>query len=124
MHVIIKGRPIPYKRTTQKQKWVDKSYHKYRDYKQLVQIMTNSQFKGHFKDKPLIVEVTVHLYGKGSLNMGRDGDIDNYIKAALDSLNKVVYDDDRQVVSVRGTKCICYKKEDERMEIDICETGI
>ena len=31
--VTVKGRPIGFKRTTHRQKFVDKSYHKYRDYK-------------------------------------------------------------------------------------------
>jgi Holliday junction resolvase RusA-like endonuclease len=116
LHVIIKGRPIPFVRTTQKQKFVDERYKRYQVYKQLVQISTRNQFKGSFGDSKLVVSINVYLSGSGVFKMGADGDIDNYIKSILDSLNKLVFNDDRQVMKVIGEKIVCDKGLD-RVEI-------
>lgn len=46
-------------------------------------------------------------------------DSDNIIKIVLDSLNKVAYEDDKQVVKVSLEKI--YTKEDERIEFNVKE---
>ena len=46
-------------------------------------------------------------------------DVDNIIKIVLDSLNKVAYEDDKQVVKVSLEKL--YTKEDERIEFNVKE---
>ena len=48
-----------------------------------------------------------------------NADIDNYIKAILDSLNNIAYDDDRQVVELTATK-----KWSEKGYIDVFITEI
>jgi len=98
--ITIQGRPIPFKRTTQRQKWVDKSYHKYRDYKTHVRDTISEAVDGSFEGATVRVSVNVYLSGGGMFSMGRDGDIDNYIKTALDSMNKVVFGGDRNTVSL------------------------
>jgi Holliday junction resolvase RusA-like endonuclease len=47
------------------------------------------------------VTVTIRsVDGKSSLR----GDVDNYLKGVMDGLNKVAFDDDRQVLRVEATK--------------------
>lgn len=48
-------------------------------------------------------------------------DVDNIIKIVLDSLNKIAYADDKQVVKVSLEKL--YTKEDERIEFNVKECG-
>lgn len=45
-------------------------------------------------------------------------DLDNGIKIILDALNKVAYDDDKQVVSLNAEK---YYSEEPRVEVKICQ---
>lgn len=44
------------------------------------------------------------------------GDVDNYVKIAQDALNKVAYNDDKQIKHIEGH---LYYDADERMEIVI-----
>jgi Holliday junction resolvase RusA-like endonuclease len=99
----IEGRPVPYVRTTQKQKFKDKAYSRYCDFKNLVIWEFRRQCKGVFFSKDIEVAVKCCLKGK-STPMGKDGDVDNYLKAVLDSLNKVAYQDDRLVIKGTVTK--------------------
>ena len=123
MIIKIDGRPVPAKRTTQRAKFT-KSYQKYSAYKEHVRWCAINQ--GHdftFGDKLLEVVVFVNLFGGGKYNMGNDGDIDNYIKSALDSLNGVVFDDDRQVRKVHGIKSSVETKAKESMIIEVREVA-
>ena len=111
--ITIPSRPIPYKRTTQRQKWVDEQYHKYQAYKELVQICARKAYKGETVTDDVWVSVDIYLY------KGHQGDIDNYIKGALDSINKLIIQDDKQVVRVIGTKHQADSKDNECMKIVI-----
>ena len=53
--------------------------------------------------------------------MGLDGDVDNYLKSALDGCNKVVWVDDRQVIRATVEKISCQHAKEERMEIEVWE---
>ena len=117
--VTVKGRPIGFKRTTHRQKFVDKSYHKYRDYKYYIQECLSDANITSYGDSKVKVGVIVMLHGKGAYNMGRDGDIDNYVKAALDACNGIAFDDDRQVMAVSGEKLEAKDKDSEGMVIMI-----
>jgi len=116
--ILIPGRPVPYVRTTQKAKHFQKSYLRYASYKGFVQTHTRKQYKGPVLEEPIHISINVFLKGK-STPMGNDGDIDNYVKGILDSLNKLVFKDDRQVVNVSATKS---SDEDERVEIILFES--
>ena len=117
MKITIKGRPVPYVRTTQKAKYVSKSYKRYYDYKLYVQTILKSAYKSPPLEDYIHVTVNVFLCGK-TAPMGRDGDIDNYIKSILDSANKILFKDDRQVISIEANKI---KSNDERVEIEFYE---
>lgn len=95
---------------------MSKSAQKYLAYKDYVGLVAKSKIKEGI-ETPVKIEVKVFLYGKKS-KMGMDGDIDNYLKAACDSLNKIAFKDDRQVVYAVASKQPCYEGA-ERMEIKI-----
>ena len=118
--IIIPGRPVPYVRTTQKAKFVSKSYARYRDYKEYSQIYLRKQFKRPPIECYVRVDVNIYLNGKTS-PMGRDGDIDNYCKGALDAANKILFKDDRQVIELHAHKI---KDKNERVEIQVFEVEL
>ena len=115
--ITIPGRPVPYVRTTQKAKYTQKSYLRYKNYKQFVQMQVRNQYKGAVLKGSIDIGINVFLTGK-TTPMGNDGDLDNYIKGILDSLNKFVFLDDRQVVRISATK---QSDKNERVEIQFRE---
>ncbi|MDQ7094192.1 RusA family crossover junction endodeoxyribonuclease [Desulfosporosinus sp. PR] len=118
MLIIIPGRPVPAVRMTGRGKYVKPEAINYLNYKHQIGWLALNKSKKPII-KPIVVKVKVYLHGK-STPMGRDGDVDNYLKSALDGCNKVVWVDDRQVMKATVEKVPCRAKE-ERMEIEICE---
>jgi len=119
MKLTIHGRPIPAVRMTQKTKW-NKASKRYLAYKEAIGAIA----KLHCRDptsENVSVTVWVYLSGKTTL-MGNDGDVDNYLKSALDGMNKIVFIDDRQVVSATVYKIPCADTE-QRMEVLISNLG-
>lgn len=114
----VPGRPLPYLRVTQRSTWT-KQYKRYQAYKQHVADSFLKADIAPYGDCILSVSVIAYLHGGGRYNQGRDADVDNYLKAALDGLNKVAFDDDRQVMRVTARKVSCATKEDERLEVMI-----
>lgn len=112
--IIIPGRPIPYKRMTQRGKHVKASAQKYLAYKNRVGWIAKGQ--GIRVEKRARIGVKVYLYGS-TTKFGMDGDIDNYLKAALDGLNGIAFEDDREITSVWAEKLRAEDKDSERMEI-------
>lgn len=60
------------------------------------------------------VGVNVNVY----LNGSTQGDVDNYFKTITDSMNKIVYADDRQIREMSARKI---ESEDERVEVVVYE---
>lgn len=116
--IAIMGRPVPYTRMTRKGKYVNKAAKKYLAYKNLVGVTARNL--GIDIKKRKSVGVKVYLYGK-TTSFGRDGDVDNYLKTALDGLNGIAYEDDREIESVWAEKLRAESKEMERMEIYLDE---
>tara|TARA_R100000664_G_C2720751_1_gene114327 strand:- start:138 stop:374 length:237 start_codon:yes stop_codon:yes gene_type:complete len=52
---------------------------------------------------------------------GGRGDLDNVIKAVNDALNGVLYQDDRQIVSIRARQQYAQKGHDEHISITVRE---
>jgi len=102
-------------------KYVKPSAIRYLAYKEQIGWMALTQTR-----KPIVGSVKVHvrvfLHGV-STPMGLDGDVDNYLKSALDGCNKVAWVDDRQVYKATVEKFPCQHAKQERMEIEIeiCE---
>lgn len=60
------------------------------------------------------VGVNVNIY----LNGGTQGDVDNYFKTITDSMNQIVYADDKQVREMSARKI---ESENERVEVVVYE---
>lgn len=80
--------PVPYKRTTQRQKYADKSYHKYLAFKRLLQI----EFKNQNKVEPRL-KGRYHVSVMATYKDKTHGDTDNIAKAVNDAL----FSDDKLV---------------------------
>lgn len=81
-------------------------------YRNQVSWLARNEYKGApFKGD---VGVNVNVY----LNGGNDGDVDNYFKTITDSMNKIVYADDRQIKEMSARKI---ESEDERVEVVVYE---
>lgn len=110
---VVPGRSVPAVRMTQKTKW-GKYEQRYLKYKSVVGWAARQSYKG----KPVTIDVSVEvdIYLRG----GNQGDIDNYFKSITDSLNKIIYKDDKQVKKMKARKIEC-DKNSERVEVSIYE---
>ena len=117
----IPGRPIPYTRMTQKSKYVNKSAIKYLAYKDSIGWEAKAQKIKSIGNIEFEIEVIVYLAGGGINRMGSDGDIDNYVKAALDGLQGIAFNNDRMCFKCIGEKIIIREVKQQRMEITIKE---
>lgn len=107
----VPGRCIPAVRMTQRSKYT-KQAKRYLQYKQSVAMIARFKYKNPpIKDK-------VHVRLKIYLSGGNQGDIDNYFKSVTDSLNKIIYEDDRQIAKADIDKIEC-EKDDERVEVEV-----
>jgi crossover junction endodeoxyribonuclease RusA len=113
--LVIPGRPVPAVRMTRKGAYVKKNAQRYLNYKKAVAWTALSKRIKKI-DGPVEVKVDIYLCG------GNQGDIDNYAKSLTDALNKLAYDDDKQVTRLIAEKHQCEKK-DERAEIAIRGMG-
>ncbi len=113
----IPGRPVPMVRMTRRGKYVKPRAQQYLDYLDTV--------AGHcytVRPRPLpwanvAVDAAVHIPA------GRRGDLDNYLKAFLDGLQRGgVLVDDRTVTEARIRILTCLKGQ-EKAEITIRKTG-
>ncbi len=110
----VPGRAVPAVRMTQRSKY-SKGAKRYLHYKKTVGWVARS----NYNQIPVKCDVGVNLnvYLKG----GNQGDIDNYFKSVTDSLNKIIYVDDRQVKEMIARKIECENKKEERIEVVIYE---
>jgi len=110
----VPGRAVPAVRMTQRSKFTRRAQ-RYLAYKKQVGWTARQHFKGKPTDKPVCVEIKVYLH------RGVQGDVDNYFKSIADSLNKIVYEDDRQIKMIKASKIECSSKGDERIEVKVYE---
>lgn len=68
-----------------------------RDFEASIAWMAKAEMKGR---APLTGPVRVEV----QVGYKRDADLDNFIKAALDGINRIVFKDDRQVVALTAHK--------------------
>ncbi len=83
-----------------------------REYKEIVSAA--NQAIEPFKDERLLVTIFVSQPDK------RKRDLDNILKAILDSLNGIAYEDDSQIDELRVIRC-AIDKENPRVDIRIDE---
>lgn len=108
----VPGRAVPAVRMTQRSKFTKQSK-RYLAYKNQVAWIARSKYKKKPVSSDVKVEVDIYLMG------GVQGDIDNYFKAITDSLNEIIYKDDRQVKEMKARKIDCKSKDEERVEVTV-----
>ncbi len=114
--IVIPGRPVPAVRMTQKGKFTSKQAQRYLAYKDKVGWTAKAQGVKPLKGR-VIIDITVFLSG------GTEPDWDSLGKGICDGLNKIAYEDDRQIIDGRVRKVLGVPKEDERAVIEIREVG-
>lgn len=112
----VPGRPIPAVRMTRKSMYVNKYAKRYLAYKHGVAWIGQSVFKGEPSEGPIGVNLNLYIHG------GNHGDIDNYAKSITDALNKILYKDDKQIVSMNLRKHKCGQDE-QRVEVEVYEVN-
>ena len=85
---------VPYVRTTQRQKWVDKNYKRYSDWKRYVRLIANTQGVPDQLSAGKRYSVSLWIHWKGKAR----ADLDNCLKGILDAL----WSQDRRVFHLRG----------------------
>jgi crossover junction endodeoxyribonuclease RusA len=116
--IVIPGRPVPAVRMTQRGKFVKPQAQRYLDYKESVGWAGRTVIKSPIsKQHEASVAMKFFLYGR------RTPDIDNLIKAILDGLNGIAWEDDRQVVNVSAWRFVTLSREKERAEVEIKMLG-
>ena len=87
-----------------------------RQFRFALQLLVSQKMRG----RELItapIKITMHFYKKYRAETRGYGDLDNHVKAVLDALNGVVWQDDSQVVELHAFK----HKGDPLIEIEIEE---
>jgi Holliday junction resolvase RusA-like endonuclease len=108
----VAGRPVPAVRMTQRSKFVNPQAQRYLAYKELVGLKANQCFAEPLQGD-VGIKVDYYLFG------GRLIDLDNLIKGTCDSLNKIAWMDDKQVVKINGARFTALTKNNEHVEITI-----
>lgn len=126
----IHTKPMGAVRMTQRGKWRSETAQRYLSYKSLIGIEARKHFKVPMSGP---VHAIIRFYyeipaswSKTQKDQARNGhkspvvkpDLDNCVKGIYDSLNKVAWNDDNQVVSTVATKCY---SDNPRIEIQIFE---
>jgi len=65
------------------------------------------------------VDISVSLY----LRKGQRADLQNYFKSICDAMNKILYDDDRQITSISGTVTLT-TTDRQRVELTVCKDEV
>lgn len=110
----VPGKPVPAVRMTQRSMYANKYAKRYLAYKWQVGWIAKSHMQGNPSSEPIGVNISLYIHG------GVHGDIDNYAKSLTDSLNKIVYTDDKQIVVMNLKKMSCDKGKD-RAEVSVYE---
>lgn len=109
--------PIPYKRTTQRQKWADKEYQKYQAWKTKIIRAFVDKFKKlpkniFIKDEKYYVNIKAYYKDK------THGDTDNIAKG----INDAVFQKPLNDKYIAGSYDFDYDKNNPRVEIEILES--
>lgn len=105
----IPGPPVPLSRsrTRNGQHYLPRRSRLYRDTVQKVWMAAGRPSLG---DEPFSMSARFH---------GARGDLDNLVKAVLDALNGLAFDDDRQLVCIAGCHKLPVDDQGPRCEIDL-----
>ena len=100
--VIAELNPVPFKRpcTSGKRRYEPEDYKRFKE--KLGYVARGVMGEREPLSEPLRAQIEIYRRVKiSSLNYG---DLDNHIKACLDALNGICYDDDRQIVEIHAKK--------------------
>lgn len=117
----IPGKAVPCVRTTQKQKWVSKSYKRYEDYRRRIKAhVLGVMLQKRIKQIEEPVGVTADVFIKGNVR----GDLDNILKSILDGIqadkkNPGLIKNDKQVVSLAADLYKVDTEEEEKIEVTV-----
>ena len=80
-----------------------------KNYERIIKMMGQRQYRDKPLKGPIKVEINFYFVKPKSSKQKypinkRSGDLDNLAKAVLDSLNKIVYEDDSQVIALTCSK--------------------
>lgn len=126
-------KPMGAVRTTQRGKWTNEAYQRYQTYKKVIWLEARKQIKKPLQGAVIIQVNSYHpiptKFNKDKKNSARNGivrpmtkpDVDNIAKGIMDSLNKLAWEDDNQVISLSANK---YYSDDPRVEISIEEVEV
>ena len=111
--------PVPYKRTTQRQKYVDEDYKKYQQWKAIVYFSFIKQLgkapQNFFKkDQKYYVDIMIYFKDR------THGDSDNIMKGVLDAIFQKPLTDKY----IAGSFDYQYDKKNPRVEVKISENRI
>lgn len=110
MEIIIKGQPIPAKRVTKRTLWKAKEYSDYKDYVALSLL--------RLKIPQMLGDITIKRISFFRKDHRRP-DIDNLLKAILDSMQLAqVFKNDRQVTKIKELS-VEHGCDDPRVEIEL-----
>src|SRR5699024_10325898 len=107
----VPGRAIPAIRMNNRMKRTKRNM-KYMHYRNKIGWIAKSEHAVPPVECDIGVNVNVYLNG------GNQGDVDNYFKTITDSMNKIVYADDRQIKEMSARKIEC---KVERVEVVVYE---
>jgi len=115
MNFTVEGRPVPAARMTRRQVQtglITQQAKRYLAYKDTVG--WTARAKGIVRlGGNIRIEIKVYLHGN------KDGDLDNYCKSLIDSLNGIAYEDDKQVIELHAFKFKVDTVLEQRAEISI-----
>ena len=97
--------------------WVNKPNGRYKSKKgKIFEETARSELKNQFRCKPLAngLKVRIRLYFKDK----RKRDIDNYNKAILDSMTKIIYEDDSQIEELNVKKLVGCGFDKVKIEVE------
>lgn len=110
---VIPGKAVPAVRMTQKSMYVNKYAKRYLNYKKQVAWIAKQHMQGQPIEGNVGVRITHYVHGNRA-------DIDNLFKSVTDSLNKIVYKDDRQVKKMESRIVPC-KESEQCTKVEVYE---
>jgi crossover junction endodeoxyribonuclease RusA len=109
--LVIVGKPVPLarSRTSSGRHYLPK---RSRDYRTLIQATWMQAGRHSLGDRPFTA--SMRFYGARA-----NGDLDNLVKAILDALNGLAYDDDSQLVCIAGAHKLPTDADGPRCEVEL-----
>lgn len=96
----IDGEPMGYKRVVRGRGGMAFNPPEVRDHKEKIARCFQNAYPGHSAEPPTGLVSVLLVFDEGVRSPQHQGDLDNYVKLALDALNKIAWKDDRQIIHI------------------------